>query len=61
MPLRVRYNIKHNFYNGSIEELDKYAGDMINDGWELVDSKVIHTDFYARIFVVFYIWSKKAE
>lgn len=61
MPLKAKKEIRHVFYSGSIEELDKYVSDVITDGWGILEVRVVHMDFHSQIFTILYILIKPNE
>jgi len=56
---KPQVDVRHLILSGTVEQLDKQiSDDYINNGWELVDAKMLLFDRYNRIMEVFYILSK---
>lgn len=62
MPLKEnKIEVKQIFATGVLDFLNGLLEDWLNDGWELLDTKVINADFYNHTFSMFYIFSRKKE
>ena len=60
MPLKNSTTVvKHFFVTMNIEGLDNFVGQKIDEGWKLLDTKIVNLDFANSLFTLFYIFEKE--
>lgn len=50
--------VKHLLLSNTIDELDKTITLWINNGWYILDSRVVQVDHANQYYVVFYIFAR---
>lgn len=53
--------IKHLLASGIPEELNTLVGNYLNDGWKLLDAKLVNFDTNNRLLAVLYLFVKQPE
>ena len=54
-----KVEVKQIFATNDLDELNKLVETYLNDGWELLDVRVLQMDFYNMKFSMFYVFSRK--
>lgn len=61
MALKSLPEVRHTVGSGNFDELNASAAQLVAEGWELLDCKLLQLDVTNQYMSVFYIWKRESK
>lgn len=61
MPLKAPKEVKHLLVTAVFANLDEIINSYINDGWDILDTKILSFDQFTNNMTILYILGRKVK